>query len=102
MDVAHPDLLASLAPPQPQQQPQTVAAGGQPVFDTNGQFWVKPLFMQVLRSIPGTPPNKVVFSYKEVCMIILKLVIYFSCLDLPLCSFLILSTLNFFSNEMEK
>ena len=102
MDVAHPDLLASMAPPQPQQRPQTVAAGGQPVFDTNGQFWVKPLFMQVLRSIPGTPPNKVVFSYKEVCMIILKLVMYFSCLDLPICSFLILYSLNFFSNEMEK
>ena len=66
MDVAHPDLLASLAPPEPHQQPQTVAAGGQPVFDTNGQFWVKPLFMQVLRLIPGIPPNKVVFSYKEV------------------------------------
>ena len=67
MDVAHPDLLASLAPLQPQQQPQTVAAGSQPVFDTNGQYWVKPLFMQVLRSLPSTPPNKVVFSYKEVC-----------------------------------
>ena len=66
MDVAHPDLLASLTPPEPHQQPQTVAAGGQPVFDTKGQFWVKPLFMQVLRLIPGIPPNKVVFSYKEV------------------------------------
>ena len=64
MDVAHPDLLASLTPPQPQQQ--HVAAEGQPVFDTNGQYWVKPLFMQVLRSIPGTSPNKCVFPYEEV------------------------------------
>ena len=81
MDVTRTELLASLAPPQPQ-RPIAGAGSGQP-FDTEGHYWLKPLFLKVLRSVKdkvnesgtlvkGVPPNKVVFSYREVCVFLIS------------------------------
>ena len=80
MEVVSVSMLASLAPPPPnnQQCQQGVVgntgtatavgntAGGGQTFDTEGQYWVKPLFLQVLRMVRDVPSNKVVFSYREV------------------------------------
>ena len=63
-----------LAPPQ-SQRPIAGAGNGQP-FDTEGHYWLKPLFLKTLRSLKdkvtesgtilrGLPPGKVVFSYRE-------------------------------------
>ena len=77
MEVVSVSMLASLAPPPPANNQQcgvgntvvtssgNTASGGQ-TFDTEGQYWVKPLFLQVLRMVRDVPPNKVVFSYREV------------------------------------
>ena len=81
MDVTRTELLASLAPPQPQ-RPIAGAGSGQP-FDTEGHYWLKPLFLKVLRSVKdkvnesgtlvkGVPPNKNVFSYREVCVFLIS------------------------------
>merc|ERR1711976_933955 len=35
-------------------------------FDIEGRYWVKPLFLKVLRQVRGVNPTQVVFSYREV------------------------------------
>jgi len=35
-------------------------------FDIEGRYWVKPLFLKVLRQVRGVNPTQVVFSYGEV------------------------------------
>ena len=67
-------LGVEITPPQPQ-HPIAGAGSSQP-FDTEGHYWLKPLFLKTLRSIKdkvnesgtiikGPPPNKFIFSYRE-------------------------------------
>ena len=46
-----------------QQQQQN---GTSTKFDIEGRYWVKPLFLKVLRQVRGVNPTQVVFSYREV------------------------------------
>ena len=39
-------------------------------FGLEGEFMVKPSFLQVVRKIKGVDPSKTVFTYKEVSSII--------------------------------
>jgi len=45
-------------------QQQNVGNGAK--FDIEGRYWVKPLFLKVLRQVRGVNPTQVVFSYREV------------------------------------
>ena len=51
-----------------QQQQQPISAGNSSKFDIEGRYWVKPLFLKVLRKVSGVSPTQVVFSYREVNM----------------------------------
>merc|ERR1711962_1447062 len=42
------------------------SAGNGAKFDIEGRYWVKPLFLKVLRQVRGVNPTQVVFSYREV------------------------------------
>lgn len=57
--------LASLTPPlsQPGGQPLQVQAVK---FDIDGRYWVKPLFLKVLRMVEACNKTQVVFTYREI------------------------------------
>ena len=89
MELLPPMLLASLTPPptnnpqlpvptndlngQQQQQPQAnpngtvvTPGGNNGKFDIEGRYYVKPLFVKVLRKVYGVNPTQVIFTYREV------------------------------------
>jgi len=45
---------------------QPISTGNSSKFDIEGRYWVKPLFLKVLRKVNGVNPTQVVFSYREV------------------------------------
>ena len=47
---------------------QPISTGNSSKFDIEGRYWVKPLFLKVLRKVNGVNPTQVVFSYREVNM----------------------------------
>lgn len=74
MDVVSPSLLASLTSLKPSPPPHlsnSILDGQdkqQPSqrFDVEGRYWLKPLFLKVLRRVKGVNPQQVVFTYREV------------------------------------
>jgi hypothetical protein len=80
MEVIDVVLLASLPPAPIETVPRRTAtilpgSGGQRVpptqnFDIEGRYWVKPLFLKVLRQAKGVNPTQVVFTYRQVLTII--------------------------------
>ena len=101
MELLPPALLASLpntppATPQPTPTPpnftnsdsknsdsnptnlgngQQQQNGTSTKFDIEGRYWVKPLFLKVLRQVRGVNPTQVVFSYREVTITFSKTIL---------------------------
>ena len=51
------------------QNPQQLSRDGP--LNLNGHFCVQPLFLEVIRQVNGVDPSKTVFTYKEVCSLLL-------------------------------
>jgi len=60
------NLANTQTPNIPGNGQQQINAGNGAKFDIEGRYWVKPLFLKVLRQVRGVNPTQVVFSYREV------------------------------------
>jgi len=60
------NLANTQTPNIPGNGQQQISAGNSAKFDIEGRYWVKPLFLKVLRQVRGVNPTQVVFSYREV------------------------------------
>ena len=70
------NLANTQTPNIPGNGQQQNSGGNGAKFDIEGRYWVKPLFLKVLRQVRGVNPTQVVFSYREVNIMIF-LTIYF-------------------------
>ena len=70
------NLANTQTPNIPGNGQQQISGGNGAKFDIEGRYWVKPLFLKVLRQVRGVNPTQVVFSYREVNIMIF-LTIYF-------------------------
>jgi hypothetical protein len=54
---------------------EPISTGNSSKFDIEGRYWVKPLFLKVLRKVNGVDQTQVVFSYRDVTLYLSKYIL---------------------------